>query len=70
MAGEVCVSSTRFLEEPRRVYVRDLSEFKCLVFGSDTLWCTEFCKEDRRAVNSWIVQRERVGLVGRIHCRE
>ena len=25
--------------------IRDLSEFKCLLFGSDTLWCTESGRE-------------------------
>ena len=39
------------------------------IVRSDTLRCTYFCKEDRRAVNSWNVRGERVGLVGRIHCR-
>ena len=39
--------------------LRDLSEFKCVLFGSDTLGCTEFCKEVRRALNSWIIRRER-----------
>ena len=42
--------------------LRDLSEFKCLLFGSDTLWCTEFC---RKIGERWIVglSGEREGVL-------